>query len=172
MTEPFIAKAWKTLDTKWQEVGTYFTLSWVGPMHLVMQNYPEAAKGLEDVAEQVIPDGFALTYETRESEPVGFIMAVALHGDHQNGTCCRLLASSPLTETAEGLLTDFSLALWTLVEAGQLPKFEQAAELENILTKRTSPFLFTLRQEEITPPEELRKQQEKRNLAGSSEERV
>ncbi len=158
--EPFTATAWKTLDTQWQEVGRHFTLSWVGPMHLVMQNYPEAAQGLEDVAGQVIPDGFALTYETRESKPVGFIMAVALHDDGSDATICRLLTSSPLTEAAESLLTNFSMALWTLVEAGQLPNFEQAGDLEKLLTERTSPFLFTLRQEEITPPEELLKQAE------------
>lgn len=156
--EPFISSAWRILDTHWQEVGTHFTLSWVGPMHLVMQNYPEAAQGLEDVAGQVIPNGFALTYETRTSEPVGFIMAVALHGDGLDEISCRLLTSSSLTEAAERLIMDFSMALWTLVETGQLPRFEQPKDLEKLLTERTSPFLFTLRQEEISPPKELLKQ--------------
>lgn len=156
-TDPFLGAARETLDTRWAEVAEHFTLSWVGPMHLVLANYDDVAEGLKDVAKSIVPDAFGLTYETRQSEPQGYVMAVALREDPASGVCCRLLASAPLTDQAGALLTDFSIALWTLVESGELPRFDQAQDLEAALTARTSPYLFTLRQEEINPPEELLK---------------
>lgn len=132
--------AMKTLQAVWKDVAKDFRINWVGPVELVLQNYPQVKEGVDDIFDHILEGYYIVLFEGRDEATENYVMAVPYRTDSEEYGC-RLVASSPLSDKKAFMYTKLAQSFWTLIDNDVLPQPNDGMELVQKLTDLTGPEL-------------------------------
>jgi hypothetical protein len=141
--KPHAFRAESTIRSTWREIAQDFTLGWGGPLEANEEKFPFISDQVQDIRRKVSRGLPLLGYQTRESPPENTVVAVPYEdgGGRYNS---RLLSHAPLDPTRVSALSQFSQALWFLLDCGVLPPPDEPGAMEERLTEWTGRELLEL----------------------------
>jgi hypothetical protein len=132
--------ALKVLQAVWKDVAKDFRINWVGPVELVLENYPQVKEGVTDVVDKILEGYSIVLFESRVEDSDAYVMAIPYRSSEEEYGC-RLVASVEISEKQAGAYAAFAQAFWILIDNDVLPQPDDSMDLVQKLTDLTGPEL-------------------------------